>query len=298
MSAAPRFPISALRSVDLQVPDLDRACDFYTNVWGLEVGDREGDRVLLRGRGNDAYLLALRKGDSPAVEGVTFRIDAMTNLDQLRSRVAAAGASALQPIDGSGSGLGDGFSFRDPRGRRFSLVQGDQPAPPHPGLEHAPTRLAHININTSAIEADIAFLRDGMGFQVTDRTKQMAFLRTNADHHAIVLAEDSVDTLNHVAFLHDDLESVMKAGGRIRDAGYPIGWGPGRHGPGDNVFLYFVDPFGIVIEHTAEVLEVDDGYRVGTPEDWIWPPGRTDQWGICSPKTTECKNAQRLIPFL
>ena len=28
------------------------------------------------------------------------------------------------------------------------------------------------------------------------------------------------------------------------DAGYPIAWGVGSHGPGDNVFAYFVDQFG------------------------------------------------------
>jgi catechol 2,3-dioxygenase len=126
----------------------------------------------------------------------------------------------------------------------------------------------------------------------------MAFLRTNDDHHSIVLAKATCDTLNHVAFNHECWEDVMKASGRMRDARFPIGWGPGRHGPGNNVFMYFVDPFGIVIEHTAEVSQVDDSYRVGGPEDWVWPEGRVDQWGIAPPKTDDCKAAQLAIPFL
>ncbi len=36
----------------------------------------------------------------------------------------------------------------------------------------------------------------------------------------------------------------MRAAGRMIDHRFPIGWGPGRHGPGDNVFTYFVDPQG------------------------------------------------------
>jgi len=298
MSASPRFPVSALRSVDLLVPDLDRACAFYAEVWGLAVSDRDAEQVYLRGKGDDAYILALRWGDRPAIESITFRVDDNADLEALRRSVAEAGAAEIGPLNTSLRGSGIGFSFRDPRGRRFVLVQGDERSQPLTNLGHAPTRLAHVNINSAAIEADIAFFRNGLGFQLTDRTKQMGFLRTNADHHVIVLAEDSVDTLNHVAFLHDDWESVMKAGGRMRDAGYPIGWGPGRHGPGDNVFLYFVDPFGIVVEHTAEVLKVDDHYRVGSPKDWVWPAGRTDQWGIASPKTEECKRAQLQIPFV
>ncbi len=52
--------------------------------------------------------------------------------------------------------------------------------------------------------------------------------------------------------------SVMRGGGRMKDAGYPIQWGPGRHGPGNNLFNYFIDPFGVVIEYTAEVEQVDE----------------------------------------
>jgi catechol 2,3-dioxygenase len=81
------------------------------------------------------------------------------------------------------------------------------------------------------------------------------------------------------------------------DHGFPIGWGVGRHGPGDNVFAYFVDPSGIVIEYTAEVLQVDDGYRAKGPSEWVWPPGRTDQWGIAPPKSEACKTAQLSVLF-
>jgi catechol 2,3-dioxygenase len=71
----------------------------------------------------------------------------------------------------------------------------------------------------------------------------------------------------------------------------------GRHGPGDNVFAYFVDPTGIVIEYTAEVLQVDDDYRVKGSSEWVWPPGRTDHWGIAPPKSEACKKAQTAIAF-
>ena len=93
----------------------------------------------------------------------------------------------------------------------------------------------------------------------------MAFVRCNSDHHAIVIADAAVNGLNHVAFLMPDLEAVMRGSGRMIDAGFPIAWGVGRHGPGDNVFAYFIDPVGIVIEYTAEVLQVDDSYVVRGP---------------------------------
>src|SRR4029450_6422610 len=106
------------------------------------------------------------------------------------------------------------------------------------------------------------------------------------------------DPLNHIAFLMPDFESVMRGGGRMKDAGFPIQWGPGRHGPGDNLFNYFIDPFGIVIEYTAEVQQVDGSYRGRAPADWKWPAGRFDQWGISAPPSGAIKEAQRSILFV
>ena len=44
-------------------------------------------------------------------------------------------------------------------------------------------------------------------------------------------------------------------------------WGVGRHGPGSNVFSYFVEPNGFVTEYTTEVDQVDDNY-VGHDAKW------------------------------
>ena len=229
---------------------------------------------------------------------ITLRADAATDLPALLARALAAGArdeGGVGAVEDCGGGAG--FAVRDPAGRLWRVAQGDAPVAPRDDAD-SPDRLAHVNFNCRDIHRDVAFLSEAFGFEMTDRSAKMAFLRTNDDHHSFVLADDTVDTLNHVAYNHRDIDSAMRAAGRMCDAGFPVSWGPGRHGPGDNVFVYFVDPFGIVVEHTAEVLQVDDSYRKGGPEDWIWPVGRTDQWGIAPPKTDACKTAQRAIPFL
>jgi catechol 2,3-dioxygenase len=84
----------------------------------------------------------------------------------------------------------------------------------------------------------------------------------------------------------------------MSDAGWPIEWGVGRHGPGNNVFSYFVGPDDFVIEYTSDVLQVDNSYPVGGPSDWTWPPGRFDQWGVSKPPSERIKVAQKKIRFI
>ncbi|OSP54877.1 VOC family protein [Pseudoruegeria sp. SK021] len=292
------FPITGLRSVELVVPDLAAATAFYTEVWGLAEAARREGSVYLRCDSTDAYVVRLSQGAESAIQSYTLRAAATADLEALRIRAVRAGGTAegeIGPLPDLGGGIG--FSLRDRVGRRVRVVQhDDRPASPLTG--GGPDRLAHLNINTTDLERDIAFYVDGLGFKVTDRSKIMGFVRTNSDHHSIVLATAPVETLNHIAFNHPNLEAVMTASGRVIDAQIPIGWGPGRHGPGDNVFMYFVDPAGFVVEHTAEVLQVDDTYPVGGPADWVWPSGRTDQWGIALAKTDACKRAQLAIPFI
>ncbi len=293
-----RFAISGLRSVDVTVADLRAATVFYTEVWGLTIADAARDRVFLRGTGSDPHILALHQGDASTIRSMTFRVAPGGDVARLCAAMVANGATLLQPMreaeDHGGGGIAE---VRDPQGRVIRLVQDDRLVTPLPAAADRPERLAHVNFNSNDVDRDARFFTDALGFVLTDRSKMMGFVRTNDDHHSIVIADAPVNTLNHIAFQLPTWEGVMRAAGRMVDHQFPIGWGPGRHGPGDNVFTYFVDPFGFVIEYTSEVLQVDDSYRVGGPGDWTWAPGRSDQWGIAPPKTAECKAAQLAIPF-
>ncbi len=292
------FPISWLRSVDLDVPDLAAAERFYTQAWGLTLAARDERARYFRGSGDDHHILALHAGPRAAMRSITFRAETVEALHAVASRVEKHGGRVLRPvgpIDWMAGGTG--LVISDSQGRTLRLVHDDARRAADAPARDRPTRLSHVNINSTDTDAARAWYEAVLGFRMTDRSKLMAFVRCNSDHHVIVIADAPVDGLNHVAFMLPDIDSVMRAAGRMVDHGYPIGWGVGRHGPGDNVFAYFVDPFGIVVEHTAEVLQVDDAYRVGGPGDWTWPPGRTDQWGIAPPKSEAVKQAQLAILF-
>ena len=292
--------VAALRSVALNVPDLQAAEQFYTQIWNLSVTARTPDALYLRGTGADHHLLALHLAVGPArIRNVTLRARNVAALDEVAQAVVTAGGRVLEaiaPVQEPGGGTA--VTVIDPDGRVFRLVHGDTlHVDVHETKDH-PLRLAHAVLNSHDVEATRAFMEKVFNFSLSDRTRIMAFMRCNSDHHSIALGDTDNDALNHIAFLMPDLESVMRGGGRMRDAGYGIEWGPGRHGPGDNAFNYFVGPFDVVIEYTAEVEQVDDSYQAGQPSDWTWPPGRVDQWGISQPPSARLKQAQKAIVFV
>jgi catechol 2,3-dioxygenase len=159
-----------------------------------------------------------------------------------------------------------------------------------------PVQVTHVVLNTPRQEDAAAFWVRALGFEVSDRSL-LTFIRCNADHHSIAFHPGESATLHHIAFEMADIDSVMRGAGRMRDAGHPIEWGPGRHGPGNNVFAYFVGPDDFVIEYTAEVEKVDQSYRVREPGEWAYPPGRSDLWGATPPPSLRMKAAQKKIEF-
>ena len=292
--------IAALRSVALDVPDLARAESFYTQVWNLQVAQREGEAVYLRGSGGDHHLLALHAGgEVPRIRQVTLRARSAQALQAVAEAVPRAGGRILAPverIDGPAGGIG--LKLRDPHGRIFEVVHGDVRHEETPPEKDRPVRLTHVVLNSHDVDATQRFLGEALGFTLADRTVAIAFMNCNSDHHTLAVGIADNDALNHIAFLMPDFESVMRGGGRMKDAGFPIQWGPGRHGPGNNLFNYFIDPFGVVIEYTAEVQQVDESYQPRGPQDWKWPPGRFDQWGISPPPGPQLKEAQRRVLFV
>lgn len=292
--------VSALRSVALNVPDLVAAEHFYTTIWHLQVVARGESAIYFRGTGADHHLLALHQAEGPAkIRCVTLRARDRSALDAVASAALAAGGKVLHPVSQVAEpGGGIGVTVADPDGRVFQLVHGDAlHADVHEAADQ-PIRLAHAVLNSHDVESTRRFMESVLDFSLSDRTRIMAFMRCNSDHHSIALGDTDNDALNHIAFLMPDVNSVMRGGGRMRDAGYGIEWGPGRHGPGDNAFNYFVGPFDVVIEYTAEVEQIDDSYQVGQPTDWTWPPGRVDQWGISAPPSLRLKDAQKAVVFV
>lgn len=289
--------ISGLRGIDLGVTDVAASARFYIDTWRLSVAAERDGAVYLRGSGAYHHILSLRRSAQPALLCLNFAATDRAAVDALHARVKTAGAPRLDaPAALAEPGGGYGFAFADPDGRVARVIAADTRHADAASGPDRPLRITHVVLNTPRQEDAAAFWVKALGFEVSDRSV-LTFLRCNSDHHSLAFHPGESATLHHIAFEMDSIDSVMRGAGRMRDAGRPIEWGPGRHGPGHNMFAYFVGPDDFVIEYTAEIEQVDERYRVRQPAEWAYPPGHSDLWGATPPPSERMKAAQNKIRF-
>lgn len=283
-----------LRSIELHVPGAAEAAFFLTGVWGaLDAGSAAGSHYI-RGTGASPYLVALHEAPVASVASTTFVTDA-ARIAAISQRAANAGIACVS-VDCAEQGGGRGILVTFPDGERFRFLEQCADPPTATGRD-APVRLTHVVFNARDAEVSARLAEDIFGFTVSDRTVGMVFVRCNTSHHSIAFARAGICSLNHIAFEMEDLDAVMRGIGRMRDAGFAPAWGPGRHGPGDNVFAYYIAPFGAVVEFSTAVEQVGPDYRTGSPEDWRWPPNRIDQWGLSDKQVDALQAAERNFRF-
>jgi 2,3-dihydroxy-p-cumate/2,3-dihydroxybenzoate 3,4-dioxygenase len=285
-----------LRSVELEMPQADAAVKFLTDSWGLLGAGVRGKTAFMRGTGDHAYIISATEAATPGIASVTFSGDK----DEVAAVAARARAAnvAHQPMrEFDEPGRSTGFLLQGMEGQIYRFITENEPVAKLPDDRLRPIQLTHAVFNSTDREACVDLAEKIFGFKISDRTGAMSFVRCNRQHHALAYVKSDASSLNHLAFEMKDLEAVMLGIGRMRDMKVPLVWGPGRHGPGNNVFGYFVPPFGGVIEYTSEINLVGDDYPVGTPADWTWPPGRVDQWGVSVPNHPSGEIAERQYLF-
>lgn len=287
--------ITHFRHIALRTPELRASSAFYQGVWGLVPVGETGDARFLRARGPEHHQLELHAGEARGIDHLAFAVldedalhDARRHLDDRGVRVLAAPASLGRP------GGGTGLRLADPDGRVVELSCDVATHDPLEGPDR-PLKVSHVVLNTPDIDRICAFYVDVLGFRVSDWSEhQMVFLRCNQDHHSVAFNQADWASLNHVAYEMPDIDQVMRGIGRLRAAGCELLWGPGRHGPGDNVFAYFQDPGGFVCEYTAEVKQVDEA--TWEPRVWERRPELMDRWGTSGPPRPEARAAMAGVP--
>ena len=286
-------------SVELVASNFAEASRFYETVWGLRPVPSPDSMRLYRGTGRYHHIVGLHRGPQPALVRIVFDVATRADVDALHRTVAASGVPVTAPGPVSAEfGGGYGFGCKDPDGRNLAFVCDCADHADSARAPDRPQQIAHVNLNARDFDASLKFFTETLGLRVIDENAPLWFLHCHGtDHSSVVLAKTNMPTLNHVAFEMPDSDAVMRGIGRMKDNGYPIEWGPGRHGPGNNVFAYFCGPDELPIEYAADTLQIDDSYVPRGSDYWKFPAGRSDHWGVTQPRSARYYRVQRLFGF-
>jgi hypothetical protein len=75
---------------------------------------------------------------------------------------------------------------------------------------------------------------------------------TPTDHHTLAMALGPVNRYIHSAYQVCDLDALAAGGEYLAEHGYQRSWGIGRHIQGSQIFDYWRDPDGFMVEHFAD----------------------------------------------
>jgi catechol 2,3-dioxygenase-like lactoylglutathione lyase family enzyme len=150
------------------------------------------------------------------------------------------------------------FAVIDPDGRRavFGLPRNEK------SENGQIARLQHFVCATARLPEMVEFYR-GLGMLESDRVIEgetpagsalaAVFLRSDPEHHSFAAFRAPESRADHHCYETRGWLDIRDWADRMGGLRIPLWWGPGRHGPGNNLFFMIEDPDGHKVEFSAEL---------------------------------------------
>ncbi|WP_028935713.1 VOC family protein [Pseudonocardia spinosispora] len=302
----PIMKVHDLAWLEFEKPDLARA-ERFAHAFGFSTTLRTDSELHLRGTDAGAPCVLIRKGPGSRFLGPTFLAGATADLHRLAGRTGRQVRPLAESLGGSG------IELTDPTGLRVSVVADVRQLDPLPqqaphdfnsghrlarsnAIQRPPReparvqRVGHVVLQSTRYSETLNWYLEHFGLIVSDfqyyegqreRGPTMSFVRcdrgaTPADHHTLAMALGPADRYLHSAYQVADLDALAAGGRHLGDEGYHHSWGVGRHVEGSQIFDYWRDPDGFLVEHFSDGDMFDDTVETG------WSPFTASglaQWG-------------------
>ena len=267
-SPSPLWP-APLHHLALESPDPERLADFLVAALRMRCERAPGGGVVLAGPGR---LIVVEPGSGAGARHVAYGLEEPERVAELEARFAGRGV----PTESADSPFLEAGSFRVSAPDGVTLLFG-APAGPAPTVDGSGLsgRLQHAVFRSPEPGPLLSFLVDEAGFVLSDRvedddrTLTAGFVRSDPEHHSFAAFRASRPAFDHYALEAEGWNDLRDWADHFAELRVPIWWGPGRHGPGNNLFLMIRDPDGNRIEISAEMehLEHDAPHRVWPQEE-------------------------------
>lgn len=280
---------TAVSHLGLRVPDVEATASFYGRILGLVPDDELPGGGLRLGWGTGHHVLDLLPGDR-ALDHYGFEVRDDDGVPGIRARLETAGY-AVEDLDEAyvDHAIGKVQAMRtcDPDGNVVQFHspvwrQGESAADP----SRRPVKYQHITLGTADVTKVVTFFTDIVGFRISDQLAdgRFAWLRSDKDHHTLAVVNIGAGgNIDHYSYDLAEWENFKSWCDKLTDEDVPVSWGPGRHGPGNNLFVFFEDPAGNHIELSAEMERFYDDRVTYVPRRWEPLPQTVNLWGGQTP---------------
>ena len=263
-----------LHHLEIQSSNPERLSNFYSNIMDMKIDKLSSDKFLCDGPSRK-IIITLGKDKTLSHAGMVCRNENNLNgfkdfLNQKELKLKDYNSELYKP----GS-----FSIEDPDKNVLCFgVLKDKSTASLNGI-HAP--LQHLTFASEDVESFQNFYENKLGFQVTDRVVKnngelaTCFTTSNHEHHTIACFKSSKKGMDHHSYEAGDWNHIKGWCDHFASNNIKLMWGPGRHGPGNNLFVFIEDIDGNWIEISAE-LETVHGRPV---KNWPQEERTLNLWG-------------------
>ena len=277
----PLWP-AQLDHIRLDSDDARGLAEFYCATLGFAATSlTDGSRVLQA----PGRRLVIGDGAPASQPYSAFRLGGSNQLAALREHLAGRGLPLLaspSPLFAEGA-----FAVRDPDGRLavFGLPRADlAPTSPADRAAALPGRLQHVVVASPRLPAMMQFYEDALGFVPSDYVREsggngaptVAFYRCDPEHHSFAVFAAAASRPDHHAYEANCWNDIRDWADHMAARRVKLWWGPGRHGPGNNLFFMIKDPQGYLVEISAELEIVPDAVE---KRSWPHEERTLNLWG-------------------
>uniref|UniRef100_A0A093V2A5 Metapyrocatechase 2 n=1 Tax=Talaromyces marneffei PM1 TaxID=1077442 RepID=A0A093V2A5_TALMA len=256
-----------------QHPDLENITTFLLN-FGMEVAQRTEDEIWFRGYGSDQYVYYARKGPKEFL-GAAFQVERYQDIEKA-SQLPTAGE--IQEMKDA-----PGVTYGTSRISREAIINHENEKPralkfqrfdPGPAAVH---KLGHFGLCVQPFQEMVDFYTVNFNIAPTDflylekdGEKQNVAMFAHidrgqdlVDHHTFFLTSNPTTHVHHCSFEVHDYDTQHLGHQWLAKQGYESVWGVGRHILGSQIFDYWWDTTGNMIEHYADGDLVNENTPIG-----------------------------------
>ncbi len=252
MAEEPLLWQSRRHHIRIDSTDPGRLIPFYRDGLGLRERPLASDLWLLDGRHR---RIVIGRGEANALGYAAFAMKDAAAVVAFRADLHARQI----PTEGSPTPIFEDGAFAVTDPDDSCLVFG-RPSIEYDGDDTLPGRLQHFVVAMTDLDRLDAFYSDALGFVVSDDVVDESngavtarFYRSDPEHHSFAAFRAPANGLDHHAYEAGCWNDIRDWADHFSRQRVPMWWGPGRHGPGDNLFFMVLDPDGNKVEISAEL---------------------------------------------